>query len=42
MLIDEKLAQLEEEKELRNNLNINIEGNFLSKYTHLAIDKRVK
>ena len=42
MLIKEGLVQLEEEEELRNNLNINMEGDLLSEYTHPAINKKAK
>ncbi|RGB25858.1 hypothetical protein C1646_771178 [Rhizophagus diaphanus] len=42
MLIEEGLAQLEEEEELRNNTNNNMEGDLLSEYTHPAIDKKAK
>lgn len=39
MLIEEGLAQLEEKEELRNNSNINMEGD---QYTHPAIGKKAK
>ena len=42
MLIEERLAQLEEKEELRNNSNINMEGDLLSEYTHPAIGKKAK
>ncbi|CAB5386762.1 unnamed protein product [Rhizophagus irregularis] len=42
MLIEEGLAQLEEEEELRSNTNNNMEGDLLSEYTHPAIDKKAK
>ena len=42
MLKEEKLAQLEEEEELRDNSNINMEGDLLNEYIHPAIDKKAK
>ncbi len=42
MLIEERLAQLEEEEELRNNPDVNMRGDLLSEYTHPAIDSKAK
>ncbi|GET00150.1 ribonuclease H-like domain-containing protein [Rhizophagus clarus] len=42
MLIEEGLAQLKEEEELRSNLDNNMKGDLLSEYIHPAIDKKAK
>ncbi|GES84756.1 ribonuclease H-like domain-containing protein [Rhizophagus clarus] len=42
MLIEEGLAQLEEEEELRSNSDNNMKGDLLSEYIHPAIDKKAK
>ncbi|PKY19610.1 hypothetical protein RhiirB3_384220 [Rhizophagus irregularis] len=42
MLIEEEVARLEEEEELRSNSNNNMEGDLLSEYIHPAIDEKAK
>ncbi len=42
MLIEEELAWLEGEEELRDNPNISLESDLLNEYTHPAIDKKAK
>ncbi|GET01014.1 ribonuclease H-like domain-containing protein [Rhizophagus clarus] len=42
MLIEEGLAQLEEEEELRSNSDNNMKGDLLSEYIHPAINKKAK
>ncbi|GES91525.1 ribonuclease H-like domain-containing protein [Rhizophagus clarus] len=42
MLIEEGLAQLEEEEELKSNSDNNMKGDLLSEYIHPAIDKKAK
>ncbi len=42
MLFEEELARMEEEEELRDNVNNSMKGDLLNEYIHLAIDTRAK
>ncbi len=42
MLFEEELIRMEEEEELRDNVNNNMKGDLLNEYTHPVIDIRAK
>ncbi|RIA93781.1 hypothetical protein C1645_735283 [Glomus cerebriforme] len=42
MLIEEEIVRMEDKEALRDNLNNNMEGDLLSEYMHLEIDKNAK
>ena len=42
MLFEEELTRMEEEEELRDNINNSMKNDFLNEYTYLAIDTRAK